>query len=60
MCDGSVRDITNRNDNLKLCDTMLFDQRVLVVGGEHQCRFVYNQATMNTALTSEKKYSVNL
>ena len=55
MCDGSICDITNGNDNLKLCNTMLFDQGVLIVGGEHQSRLIYHKATMDTALMSKEK-----
>ena len=55
MCDGGICDITNGNDNLKLGNTVLFDQGVLIVGGEHQSRLVHHQATMDTALINIKE-----
>ena len=57
MCDGSIRYVLYRNDDLKLCNTMLLDQGVLVVGGEHQSHLVHHQTSMDTALRHTHEYN---
>ena len=55
-CDGSINYVTNKNGDLKLFHTVLFDQGVLVVGSEHQSQLFYIQLTMDTALRNTHMY----
>ena len=57
---GSIRDVTEGEDDLKADLAKLLDQRVSVVGGEHDGLVVHHQGAMDTALHGQAADSFKL